>query len=1014
MVHAFAVCAPGKFAVDSECIESKFQVITESMDANTIFSFYLSAKGTFYIDWGDGDTETISRANNTSPTKYSHVYDNAGSVTIQFGGQATGYNSGTVVAAIRFYGGTPELVSSVSGNLSAIFPSFGSRNSESPKFKTAFQDCVHLTSLPETLFSEYTIGVTGMFEQLCYGCTSLTDISPDLFGNITTGASTMFSEAFRDCTALTTIPPTLFSRITSGGNNMFYGTFNGCSSLSVLPPGLFSGITATSPYLFARTFYDCTSLSGYIPASLFSGLIANSSPNGSSLMAGIFTNTHLDTECPPETTLVTTGYESYWEGYVACQQTSYNCSAGYYFSAGVGGCVICPGDSYCPGGVYNVSSTQDQGVNTCPGDYTYDTTTGKSDITQCQIYCSAGTYIDTGYTELEYLESEGIQYIDTDFIPNKQSRMVIDFYVNRPEKPWIAYVGNTTAFGIIQSTNTASTSFLVYNGSNSDSSGFWRVGDIYGNGIGRYTVDINKNNVNITAEDGSMVSNTFTYGPDYELTTPLYLFGGDRNGALMQSDGAKIKIYSVKLYDNDELVRDFVPVRRNSDGTLGMYDRVSETLFENVGNGNFNSGPEVGVIGGKCTNVGAGYWAPESVINYGSGSSRNICDVGTYSNIENAGSCTACVGATYNDVQGATSCNACPNGYDYNMNSGKTSITQCQIYCPPGTWNGEYNQLEYLESEGIQYIDTDFIPNKQSRMVIDFYVNRPEKPWIAYVGNTTAFGIIQSTNTASTSFLVYNGSNSDSSGFWRVGDIYGNGIGRYTVDINKNNVNITAEDGSMVSNTFTYGPDYELTTPLYLFGGDRNGALMQSDGAKIKIYSVKLYDNDELVRDFVPVRRNSDGTLGMYDRVSETLFENVGNGNFNSGPEIGVIGGGLCIDVGVGYYVGASTTDYGSIVTRTACPAGTFTVGYGHGADEENDCGRILHLGNSIIYARRNKPTIPALNIYMENGDMYYIGLSTTDHNVSRLHFRHGDTEYTAFDDSLLYGERDYDTGQKK
>lgn len=138
MAAAFAECPVGEFAVNSECIESKFQVTTTSMSANTTFSFYLSAKGTFYVDWGDGNSQLIDRSNKTGPTQYSHSYANAGSEKIQFGGFATGYNSSSAVAAMRFYGGTPELVASVSGSLSALFPYMGTGNSLSPKFKSTF------------------------------------------------------------------------------------------------------------------------------------------------------------------------------------------------------------------------------------------------------------------------------------------------------------------------------------------------------------------------------------------------------------------------------------------------------------------------------------------------------------------------------------------------------------------------------------------------------------------------------------------------------------------------------------------------------------------------------------------------------------------------------------------------------------------------------------------------------------------------------------------------------------
>ena len=43
----------------------------------------------------------------------------------------------------------------------------------------------------------------------------------------------------------------------------------------------------------------------------------------------------------------------------------YTCSPGYYVPANHDGCVICPADSYCPGGTYTFNKTETQGINTC-------------------------------------------------------------------------------------------------------------------------------------------------------------------------------------------------------------------------------------------------------------------------------------------------------------------------------------------------------------------------------------------------------------------------------------------------------------------------------------------------------------------------------------------------------------------------------------------------------------------------------------------------------------------------
>lgn len=51
-----------------------------------------------------------------------------------------------------------------------------------------------------------------------------------------------------------------------------------------------------------------------------------------------------------------------------------------------------------------------------------------------------------------------------------------------------------------------------------------------------------------------------------------------------------------------------------------------------------------------------------------------------------------------------------------------------------------------------------------------------------------------------------------------------------------------------------------------------------------KVYYLKIYQNDNLVRDFIPVRVGTTGYL--YDRVSGQLFENSGSGSFTYGNDV--------------------------------------------------------------------------------------------------------------------------------
>ena len=117
---------------------------------------------------------------------------------------------------------------------------------------------------------------------------------------------------------------------------------------------------------------------------------------------------------------------------------------------------------------------------------------------------------------------------------------------------------------------------------------------------------------------------------------------------------------------------------------------------------------------------------------------------------------------------------------------------------------------------------------------------------------------------------------------------------------------------------------------------------------------------------------------------------------------------GICVAVGAGYW-SADNSDI-----RTQCLAGLTTVGYGHGADEASDCGRKLHLGNFILYSKTTKPTTPAINVRVENdAATHYIGVSSVDHTLTPIHITQGNIQYTAFDDSVLYGERDLETNTR-
>ena len=70
---------------------------------------------------------------------------------------------------------------------------------------------------------------------------------------------------------------------------------------------------------------------------------------------------------------------------------------------------------------------------------------------------------------------------------------------------------------------------------------------------------------------------------------------------------------------------------------------------------------------------------------------------------------------------------------------------------------------------------------------------------------------------------------------------------------------------------------------MYIFG--RNDAGSFANGMTGCIYSIKFYDNDTLIRDYIPAQTIT-GLVGLYDKVNDKFYMNKGTGEFIAGPII--------------------------------------------------------------------------------------------------------------------------------
>ena len=191
-----------------------------------------------------------------------------------------------------------------------------------------------------------------------------------------------------------------------------------------------------------------------------------------------------------------------------------------------------------------------------------------------------------GYTELEYIESSGAQYIDTGFTVSAQNfsglRVVQDCELITGGSYWS--VNGISGTGNIFYLGASNTNAIYYgNGASNIATGHSYPG-------GRIVFDLNVQNSSYTFGETILTGLSFS-APS--ASANFYIFAYN---TISSRDCHSEKIYNLKIFSDDELVRNFVPCE-NPSGEIGLYDLVNDVFYQNAGSGTFSAGPEIDISG---------------------------------------------------------------------------------------------------------------------------------------------------------------------------------------------------------------------------------------------------------------------------------------------------------------------------------------------------------------------------------------------------------------------------------
>lgn len=200
----------------------------------------------------------------------------------------------------------------------------------------------------------------------------------------------------------------------------------------------------------------------------------------------------------------------------------------------------------------------------------------------------------SAYTKIDCVVSHMAE-IDTRYTPNGNTRVVVDMWdrqISHASKVWHEVFGARTA---------GKANEFVFQLTSWDTNNYYNLREGYNTTethmtcydaqINRIIIDKNKGNTSITHfyDDRSLYSttrNTATFSSKY----PMWIgFFNQNRTSYEVSSGNNYAFFGFTIYDNDVLIRNYIPVI-HPDGTTGLFDSVEKRFYESDSTYSFRPG----------------------------------------------------------------------------------------------------------------------------------------------------------------------------------------------------------------------------------------------------------------------------------------------------------------------------------------------------------------------------------------------------------------------------------------
>ena len=210
----------------------------------------------------------------------------------------------------------------------------------------------------------------------------------------------------------------------------------------------------------------------------------------------------------------------------------------------------------------------------------------------------------------------------------------------------------------------------------------------------------------------------------------------------------------------------------------------------------------------------------------------------------------------------------------------------------------EYQQVEYIENTSVQFIDTLFRGNQDTKIVCEAVITDSFKSGY-YQGLFGATDVDGSKELNRNTVHMHRYTSSE----LIVMAVYGSKVvcKGFKGDITEKHIYELDKNIFKVDNNMIYTYDYtsfKNTKNINIFRDNNNiNSSQEKRCCLMKLYSFLIYDDDELVRNFIPcystttvtdvegIVREKD-TIGLYDIVNNKFYTNKESGTFEKGNDV--------------------------------------------------------------------------------------------------------------------------------